>query len=120
MTLHPVPPLDDEEQAPRRAPWLRWVALVVVLAMVIATPFIYVFSRRSREPRSFRVPAGEVLTFAPGVVEPGDTLRCAGGAGAVVPNRGAGVTGFADGPSGGTSIAVRVATDGTVTVRCGL
>jgi hypothetical protein len=96
------------------------VALVVVLAMVVATPFIYVFSHRSREPRSFRVPAGETVTFAPGVVEPGDTLRCVGGAGAVVPDPGEGVSGFADGPSGGTSIAVDVAADGRVTVRCGL
>jgi hypothetical protein len=60
------------------------------------------------------------VVFASGAVQPGDTVRCVGGPGAVVPGTGEGVTGFADGPSGGSSIAVFVATDGRVTVRCGI
>ena len=35
---------DADEPIPRSA-WWRWVAIVVALAMVIATPFAYVLSR---------------------------------------------------------------------------
>jgi hypothetical protein len=123
VAIYEVPPLEqDEEQPPRPGRWVRWVALVVVLAMVLATPFIYVFSRRGREPRRIRilVPAGQTVRFAPGTVERGDSVRCVGGVGAAIPGPGQGVTGYADGPSGGASIAVDVAPDGTVTVHCGL
>jgi hypothetical protein len=52
--LDPVPdvPEDDigwfgyEEDPPSRRPaWWRWVAVVVVVAMVVATPFIYALYR---------------------------------------------------------------------------
>jgi hypothetical protein len=52
--LEPVAgPWDDDveafggkEDGPlRRSAWLRWVAIIVTLAMVIATPFVYVLSR---------------------------------------------------------------------------
>ena len=52
--LEPVAsPWDDDveafggnEDGPlRRSAWWRWVAIVVVLAMVIATPFAYLLSR---------------------------------------------------------------------------
>lgn len=36
--------LDDDEPI-RRAAWWRWVAIIVALAMVVATPFAYVLSR---------------------------------------------------------------------------
>ena len=37
------PPFD--EPMPPRAPWWRWVAILVALALVVATPFAYVLSR---------------------------------------------------------------------------
>jgi len=37
-------PFDDEPMPPR-APWWRWVAVLVALALVVATPFAYVLSR---------------------------------------------------------------------------
>jgi hypothetical protein len=37
---------DGEDDEPiRRSGWWRWVAIIVVLAMVVATPFAYVLSR---------------------------------------------------------------------------
>lgn len=35
----------DEDEPLRRSAWWRWVAIIVALAMVIATPFAYVLSR---------------------------------------------------------------------------
>jgi hypothetical protein len=50
--LEPVPdppdevvPAFDEEPLPVRRPWWRWVALIVVVALVVATPFAYALSR---------------------------------------------------------------------------
>jgi hypothetical protein len=52
--LDPVPYVPDDEidrfgeedEAPSRRPaWWRWVAVVVVVAMVVATPFIYALVR---------------------------------------------------------------------------
>ncbi|MFB3739340.1 MAG: hypothetical protein ACE14W_10315 [Candidatus Velamenicoccus archaeovorus] len=123
MNMEPFHPLEEDqeaEQSLRGTSWIRWVALLLVLAMVLATPFIYVFSRRGREPRQIRVPGGETVVLSPGAAQPGDAVRCASGAGAVVPDRGEGVSGFADGPSSSSSIAIEVAMDGTVTVSCGL
>ena len=37
-------PFDDEPMPPR-APWWRWVAIVVAVALVVATPFAYALSR---------------------------------------------------------------------------
>jgi hypothetical protein len=34
-----------DEPMPPRAPWWRWVAILVALALVVATPFAYVLSR---------------------------------------------------------------------------
>jgi len=52
--LEPIPGPGDEnalafdggedEPIPRSA-WWRWVAIIVVLAMVVATPFAYALSR---------------------------------------------------------------------------
>ncbi len=36
---------DDGESRVRRPAWWRWVAVVVVVAMVVATPFIYALYR---------------------------------------------------------------------------
>jgi hypothetical protein len=33
---------------PRRPTWWRWVAVVVVIAMVVATPFVYALYRLLR------------------------------------------------------------------------
>jgi hypothetical protein len=41
--LEAIPGLEDE--AIRRSAWWSWVAVIVVLAMVVATPFAYVLSR---------------------------------------------------------------------------
>lgn len=35
----------DEDEPIRRSAWWRWVAIIVALAMVVATPFAYVLSR---------------------------------------------------------------------------
>jgi hypothetical protein len=35
----------DDDEPIRRPPWWRWVAIIVVLAMVVATPFAYALSR---------------------------------------------------------------------------
>ena len=52
--LDPVPDVPENEidwfddvQVPpsRRSAWWRWVAVVVVVAMVVATPFIYALYR---------------------------------------------------------------------------
>jgi hypothetical protein len=47
--LEPVPELradEPEDLTPiRRAPWWRWVAIVVVVALVVATPFAYALYR---------------------------------------------------------------------------
>jgi hypothetical protein len=52
--LDPVPDVpeneidwfDDVQEPPSRRPaWWRWVAVVVVVAMVVATPFIYALYR---------------------------------------------------------------------------
>jgi hypothetical protein len=52
--LDPVPDVpeneidwfDDGEDPPsQRSAWWRWVAVVVVVAMVVATPFIYALYR---------------------------------------------------------------------------
>jgi hypothetical protein len=37
-------PFDDEPMPPR-APWWRWVAILVAVALVVATPFAYALSR---------------------------------------------------------------------------
>ena len=51
--LEPIPGLGDEDveafdadddEPLRRSAWWRWVAIIVALAMVIATPFAYVLS----------------------------------------------------------------------------
>jgi len=43
--LEPVPDLSpDEEQwltPAHRPPWWRWVAIAVILALIVATPFAY-------------------------------------------------------------------------------
>jgi hypothetical protein len=36
---------DVQEPSPRRPAWWRWVVVVVVVAMVVATPFIYALYR---------------------------------------------------------------------------
>jgi hypothetical protein len=38
-------PFDGEDEPIRRSAWWRWVAIIVVLAMVVATPFAYLLSR---------------------------------------------------------------------------
>ena len=52
--LEPIPSLGDDDveafgvddDVPlRRSAWWRWVAIIVALAMVIATPFAYLLSR---------------------------------------------------------------------------
>jgi hypothetical protein len=51
--LDPVPVLpeddlslfDEVEPRVRRPAWWRWVAVLVVVAMVVATPFIYALFR---------------------------------------------------------------------------
>jgi hypothetical protein len=52
--LEPIPgPWDEDlrefdgedDEAIRRSAWWRWVAIIVVLAMVVATPFAYALSR---------------------------------------------------------------------------
>jgi hypothetical protein len=52
--LEPVPGPGDEDllafdggddEPIRRSAWWRWVAIIVVLAMVVATPFAYALSR---------------------------------------------------------------------------
>jgi hypothetical protein len=52
--LEPIPGAEDEdlrafdgddEDPIRRSPWWRLVAIVVVVAMVVATPFAYALSR---------------------------------------------------------------------------
>jgi hypothetical protein len=50
--LHPVPdlpaedvPAFDDEALPVRRAWWRWVAVVVVIALVVATPFAYALYR---------------------------------------------------------------------------
>ena len=35
----------DDDEPIRRPAWWRWVAIIVVLAMVVATPFAYALSR---------------------------------------------------------------------------
>ena len=50
--LEPIPGLGDEDieafdvddEPLERSAWWRWVAIIVALAMVIATPFAYVLS----------------------------------------------------------------------------
>jgi len=51
--LEPIPRLEDEDieafdvdddEPLRRSAWWRWVAIIVALAMVIATPFAYLLS----------------------------------------------------------------------------
>jgi hypothetical protein len=37
--------LDVDDEPIRRSAWWRWVAIIVALAMVIATPFAYALSR---------------------------------------------------------------------------
>jgi hypothetical protein len=36
---------DEDGEPSRRPAWWRWVAVVVVVAMVVATPFIYALYR---------------------------------------------------------------------------
>jgi hypothetical protein len=36
---------DGDEEPSRRPAWWRWVAVVLVVAMVVATPFIYALYR---------------------------------------------------------------------------
>jgi len=36
---------DGEDEPIRRSAWWRWVAVIVVAAMVVATPFAYALSR---------------------------------------------------------------------------
>jgi hypothetical protein len=36
---------DGEDEPIPRSAWWRWVAIIVVLAMVVATPFAYLLSR---------------------------------------------------------------------------
>jgi hypothetical protein len=50
--LEPVPDLPfqdvrafDDEPLPVRRAWWRWVAVVVVIALVVATPFAYALYR---------------------------------------------------------------------------
>jgi hypothetical protein len=35
----------DDEPIPPRAAWWRWVAILVAVALVVATPFAYALSR---------------------------------------------------------------------------
>jgi hypothetical protein len=55
--IDPVPELPEDEtiwfdlegdEALRRPGWWRWVAVVVVLALVVATPFAYALYRLLR------------------------------------------------------------------------
>jgi hypothetical protein len=39
---------DGEDPPSRRPAWWRWVAVVVVVAMVVATPFVYALYRLLR------------------------------------------------------------------------
>ena len=39
---------DDDQPAGQRPAWWRWVALVLVIALVVATPFVYALSRLFR------------------------------------------------------------------------
>jgi hypothetical protein len=39
---------DEQDEPLRRPAWWRWVAMVVVVAMVVATPFIYALYRLLR------------------------------------------------------------------------
>jgi hypothetical protein len=50
--LQPVPdlpsedvPAFDDEPLPVRRAWWRWVAVAVVIALVVATPFAYALNR---------------------------------------------------------------------------
>jgi hypothetical protein len=50
--LEPVPdqpvedvPAFDDDPLPVRRVWWRWVAMVVVIALVVATPFAYALNR---------------------------------------------------------------------------
>jgi hypothetical protein len=38
----------DDDEPIRRSEWWRWVAIIVVLAMVVATPFAYALARLLR------------------------------------------------------------------------
>ena len=47
---HHLEPVDDltpewDERPIRRPPWWRWVAVLVIVAMVVATPFVYALYR---------------------------------------------------------------------------
>lgn len=53
--LDPVPDVPEDEidwfgdeDEERRPAWWRWVAVVVVVAMVVATPFVYALYRLLR------------------------------------------------------------------------
>ena len=37
--------LDDDGSDLRRPPWWRWVAIVLIVSMVVATPFAYALYR---------------------------------------------------------------------------
>lgn len=87
--------------------------------LVVGTPTALWLARQDRSPRVFRISAGRAVTFPPGVALDGDTIKCIGGIGAVVPERGTGVSGFADGPEGFSSVQVETGGEGTVTVHCG-
>jgi hypothetical protein len=39
---------DEDEEPSRRPAWWRWVAVVVVVAMVVLTPFVYTLYRLLR------------------------------------------------------------------------
>jgi len=39
---------DDDEEPLGRPVWWRWVAVVVVIALVVATPFVYALYRLLR------------------------------------------------------------------------
>jgi hypothetical protein len=36
---------DDDDARLRRPPWWRWVAIVLIVALVVATPFAYALYR---------------------------------------------------------------------------
>lgn len=93
---------------------VRWIVIGVVLLLVLGLAALYVFNITlfEREPKTWIVQPGEMVSLSADEVGPDDRYRCEGMAAIDgTPPRG---TGF-----GNTSgIEVTTADDGTVTVIC--